>query len=139
MKLKEPEEEEIGFQMSPMIDIIFQLIIFFMVVSTFHRLEVVEGVKLPVASYSKEKAPLPGELVINLLEGGILILNQRKYTFEELEKVILNTVSKAPGVEFSAAIRADANVPHRDILKVVKICSKANIYKISFSTLPTEQ
>lgn len=138
MKLKEPQEEEIGFQMSPMIDIVFQLIIFFMVVSTFHKLETVEGIKLPVASYSKEREPIPGNITINIKENGVFILNQREYSSEQLEKAIVTAVKNNPGIEFSATIRADARTPHKEVTKVLKLCSNVGIYKISFSALQSQ-
>jgi biopolymer transport protein ExbD len=59
----------VGFNMTPMIDIVFNLIIFFMLVSQFYRLEV-EEVKLPPASKAdpnKEKLQQYTQLVVNIV------------------------------------------------------------------------
>lgn len=138
MRLKPQKEEEVGFQMSPMIDIVFQLIIFFMVVSTFNQLQVEEDIKLPIAFYSQEKQPNPGEILINVKVDGVYVVNQRKYTAESLADLIYTTVKKNPDVDFSATVRADARTPHKYILKAIKACSENGISKIAFTSLQRE-
>jgi len=140
MRLRGEPEEEPKMQMSPMIDIIFQLIIFFMVVSTFQRLEV-EELKLPTASHSKEREVLPGELTINIKKDGTIIVNQRKYTPEELENLLKDTVRRNPNLEFyfGVNIRADAAVPCRYVLRAIKACSRAGVWKTSFSAVQSEE
>ncbi|MEN3014360.1 MAG: biopolymer transporter ExbD [Endomicrobiia bacterium] len=138
MKLKPQKEEEVGFQMSPMIDIVFQLIIFFMVVSTFNNLQVEEDIKLPVAFYSQEKQPNPGEILINIKVDGTYVVNQRKYDENSLVDLIYTTVKKNPEVDFSATIRADARTPHKYVLKAIKACSENGISKIAFTSVQRE-
>jgi biopolymer transport protein ExbD len=140
MRIKGEPEEEPKMQMSPMIDIIFQLIIFFMVVSTFQRLEV-EELKLPVASHSKEKEVVPGELTVNIKKDGTIIVNQRKYTPEELGNLLRETLRNNPNLAlyWGVNIRADAAVPCRYVLKVIKACSEAGVWKTSFSSVQSEE
>lgn len=138
MRLKPQKEEEVSMQMSPMIDIVFQLIIFFMVVSTFNNLQVEEDIKLPVAFYSKEKQPNPGEILINVKFDGIYVVNQRKYDESSLSDLIYTTVKKNPDVDFSVTIRADARTPHKYILKAIKACSENGISKIAFTSVQRE-
>jgi len=135
MKLRQMPEEEVSFQMSPMIDIVFQLIIFFMLVSTFHNLSTIEGIKLPKADQAKEREPMPGDMLINVKKDGVMVVNQKTYTAEQLLPVLLDTVAKNPNIDFTVTIRADAETTSQDVFKAVKICSTAGIYKIAFSAL----
>jgi len=132
MKIKEMPEEEVGFQMSPMIDIVFQLIIFFMVVSTFNQLQLEEDIMVPVAFYSKEKEVIPGEMLINVKFDGKYIVNQREYNEETLRGLIFTTVKKNPDLDLHVTIRADKRTPHKYVLKAVKACSEAGVSKVSF-------
>jgi len=132
MKIKEQQEEEIGFQMSPMIDIVFQLIIFFMVVSTFSQLQLEEDILVPVAYYSKEKEVIPGEMLINVKKDGKYVVNQREYDERTLADLIYMTTKKNPNMQLNVTIRADKRTPHKYILKAIKACSEAGISKVSF-------
>jgi biopolymer transport protein ExbD len=138
MKMKEIPEEEVGFQMSPMIDIVFQLIIFFMVVSTFNTLQVEEDIIVPTAFYSKEKETIPGEMLINVKKNGKFVVNQREYDDNTLANLLFTTVKKNPDVQLYVTIRADKRTPHKYVLKAIKACSEAGISKLSFMAVQRE-
>lgn len=138
MKIKEQPEEEIGFQMSPMIDIVFQLIIFFMVVSTFNQLQVEEDIIVPIAFYSKEKEVTPGEMLINVKSNGKYVVNQREYDERTLADLIFTTTKKNPDIQLYITIRADKRTPHKYVLKAIKACSEAGVSKVSFVAVQRE-
>lgn len=131
------QEEEPEFQMAPMIDIIFQLLIFFMVISTFQQLEDVVGVELPVADESQTKKSSYGEIVINVMDDGAIVFNQRIYEIEELLEVLTEETGSTQKVRVT--IRGDSGVPHAWIASVMKICAAAGIWDVSFATLQEEQ
>ena len=134
---KTPQGEEPEFQMAPMIDIIFQLLIFFMVISTFQQLEDVADVKLPLADESQTKKDTYGEIVINVMADGKIVLNQQIYEFEGL----LSALGEAAGASTSTkvTIRGDKDVPHAWIMGVMKVCAQAGIWDVSFATFQEER
>ena len=130
------QEEEPEFQMAPMIDIIFQLLIFFMVISTFQKLEDVAEVKLPVADKSQTKKASFGEVVINVMEDGSVVLNQRIYELDELLAVLTEQTGSFKMTKVT--IRGDRDVPHAWVAGVMKVCQAANIWDVSFATFQEE-
>ncbi len=130
------QEEDPEFQMAPMIDIIFQLLIFFMVISTFQKLEDVVDVKLPVANKSETKKASYGEIVINVLEDGSVVLNQRVYELDELLSVLIEETGSFETTKVT--IRGDKDVPHAWVAGVMKVCQGANIWDVSFATYQEE-
>ena len=135
MRFRKTTEEEGGFQMTPMIDIVFQLLIFFMVATTFSTLQSEKDVKLPVADHSQAKENTHNELVVNVRKDGTIVLNQIAYDPDSLVDVLIE--GKKFGTP-SLVIRADKDVPHREVLSVLRACAQANIWDISFATYKEE-
>jgi len=133
MRFFKEESEEPGFQMAPMIDCVFLLLIFFMSVSTFHQLESVEGINLPVADQSRTAEGGGPKLSINIKGDGAIIMNQNIYEPEQLAKVLSETEIKQ-----TIVIRADKTVPHGRVADVLSACAAAGIWDISFATYQEE-
>ncbi len=133
---KTSQDKEPEFQMAPMIDIIFQLLIFFMVISTFQDLEDVVEVKLPVADESQTKKTTYGEIVINVMEDGRIVFNQMVYDYEGL----LSILTQEAGLfkRAKVTIRGDKDTPHAWIMGVMKVCAQADIWDVSFATFQEE-
>ncbi len=129
-------KEEPEFQMAPMIDIIFLLLIFFMVISTFQQLEEVGAVNLPVADESQTKKSSYGEVVINVLEDGTIVLNQGVYTLDQLYSVLSEQTASFEKAKIT--IRGDENVPHSWIMGVMRVCAASNLWDVSFATFQEE-
>jgi len=130
------EGEEPEFQMAPMIDIIFLLLIFFMVISTFEKSEDVEEVNLPVADKSYTKDQSYGEVVINVTEDGRIVFNQIEYEVQELFSVLTEEMGsfETPNV----TIRGDRNTPYAWIAAVMKVCQGAGIWDVTIATYQEE-
>ncbi len=133
MRFSKQEGEEPGFQMAPMIDCVFLLLIFFMSVSTFHQLESVEGINLPVADQSRTAEGGGPKLSINIKGDGAIVMNQNIYEPAQLADVL----SEAE-VKQTIIIRADKTVPHGRVLDVLSACAAAGIWDISFATYQEE-
>lgn len=136
MKFTRVSRSEPGFQMAPMIDIVFLLIIFFMCATTFHQLESVQDVSLPVAEHSQTMKKAPGTVVININSDGAIILNQKIYEPDKLAKVLAQ--GSVYGTAQSVIIRADKSVPHGRTVQVLSACAAAGIWDVSFSTYKEE-
>jgi len=124
-------------QMAPLIDIVFLTLIFFMTLSIFHQLESELSISVPKATESKEAVRSPGEIIINVAKNGDIILNQRKLSYDDLEKM-LNRISKLYKNQ-PVIIRADESTYHKYVINVLDACAGANIWNISFSTLKEER
>ena len=132
MRLKRPEEEDVGFQMAPMIDIIFQLIIFFMVCTQLNKLTVAEGIKLPVAEESTDKTGNPNQVIVNVYRDGRIFITPDWYNDLDSLFAFLKRESKEASIK--VYIRGDKRTRFSDIMDVMRTCAEADIWDVSFST-----
>lgn len=128
----------IEIDMTPMIDVVFQLIIFFMLVNQMVELERAP-LELPIAEHALPNLPLVGEsrqLVINIHKKGDLEVCTKKVDWQELDLFLQkeSQVSRDPE-NFSTrivSVRADYEAPYETIQKVLMECARKKIYRISF-------
>ncbi len=120
------------FQFTPMIDVVFLLLCFFITTSVFSQWEMEVDVVLPSAESSKIPDRMPGEVIINLSEGGIITINQKTFTHDELKSRLIRLVQLFPGQP--VIIRADKNSRTEELIAIVDICRMADIWNISFAT-----
>jgi len=120
-------------QMAPLIDIIFLILIFFMVLSIFNQLESEISISVPKARESEEIVRSPGEIIINIMKDGSIIVNQKRLTYENLEKMLQKISTLFPNQP--VIIRADEKTYHKYVVKVLDACAGADIWNVSFATL----
>ncbi|OGV64729.1 MAG: hypothetical protein A2498_13495 [Lentisphaerae bacterium RIFOXYC12_FULL_60_16] len=126
--LREP-----GFQIAPMIDIIFLLLCFFVASQVFSQWETEIDIKLPTAETGKMPERLPGEIILNILEDGRVIVNRQDLTEEAtLDAFLSRLVGQFPGQP--VLIRADRKTAYEHVVRVLDQCRKVEIWNISFAT-----
>lgn len=127
-----------GFDMTPMIDVTFLLIIFFMCVTEMQDAAKSQLI-LPKAEYGEEdNVPDPGRLVLNVLKNGDIEINRRPYSMEALAATLQEhyTLSSRDGEGFSekaVLIRADTEAEWGMVQRVMAACQEAKLWKIAFS------
>lgn len=121
-----------GMQIAPMIDIVFLLLIFFIVTWSYARFETELDVQVPVAKEGEASNRQVGEIVINVRDTGEVVLNGMVISKEEL----LEKVSKiALGYKDVAVIlRGDRDTKYSDIIGVVDTCRSVGIWNVAFAT-----
>ncbi len=124
-----------------MIDVVFLLIIFFMLVSSFSNQVLSAGIILPVASESMEDDP-GKRLVINIDRDGKYIIMGVKMPKEAVKQRViaygaLKTVDYQ-GMDISdmkVMIRADGKTPYKHVQEVYYLLQEGMIWKVCFATL----
>ena len=134
-KGKAPDEDA-QFQMAPMIDIIFQLLIFFMVIANLEQLTELAQVKLPVASEAKTIDTTMGLIRINLTSNGNIVFGEKQRVLEPAELVV--ELSDRTMKNAKVLIRGDRDVKHRRILEVMNVCAEAGLWNVSFAVFQEE-
>ena len=130
------------FNMTPMIDIVFLLIIFFLVSSHLARQENEMELPLPVAQEGNEPATSLGDRVtVNLTHGGQILLGGRPVLPEELSYRlgVENERAKRRHMRLEVRIRGDRRVPYSQIRPVLSACQTAGIARVSFSVIRYEE
>ena len=130
-------EEGVNVNMSPMIDLVFLLLIFFMVASTLIDKMIDPEVRPPVAHDAAVRESLSkGRVLINILEDGTLRNEQKiEITEEEITKLVkfVDQENKRLGVETQVLIRADRDSPVEFTKKVVSAAGAGGVMNFIFS------
>ena len=122
-----------GFQMTAMMDVVFLLLCFFVTSQIFAQWETEIDVALPTAETATAPRRLPGEVIVNLLADGSLVMNGRTLTEDDLRSTMDRLVALYPGQP--VLLRADKATPYEHVVRVLDICHKADIWNIAFATL----
>jgi biopolymer transport protein ExbD len=123
--------EQVGFQVAPMIDVVFLLLCFFVTSQVFTQWEAEIDIKLPTASTAEIEQRLPGEIILNLFKDGTVIVNGRRLNESELAALLKRLVDLFPGQP--VLIRADKQTAYEHVIKVLDLCRQADIWNISFA------
>jgi biopolymer transport protein ExbD len=121
-----------GFQIAPMVDIVFLLLIFFLVTWNFSRNETELDVKVPKAQEGKESRRAVGEVIINVKADGSVVMNRRPMNAAELLNALQKIASLYP--DQAVILRGDENTDYRHVVQVLDICRRANIWNVAFAT-----
>jgi biopolymer transport protein ExbD len=119
--------------MTPMIDVVFQMIIFFIVTIKMDE-NINEEIELQIA----REAPLyddpnPLTMVIEVDKRGWLSINNVQFSETELKNVIRGRFKRLG--PFPVMIRADYRTQHKDVRKVMDMCSETGIWRIDFAAI----
>jgi biopolymer transport protein ExbD len=129
-------EGEEGFNLVPLTDMVFNLLIFFMCATTFAQVEKDLNVKLPeaTASFRPLSAP-PQQLIVNVHEDGSAWLAGRAYDLPALTEQVQAAVKRDANV--SVIIRADERAIVRHFAAVAGVCRQAGVQEARLSYLDT--
>lgn len=135
MDIKLPPEPEIGFQMAPMIDITFLLLIFFMVVArqTQVQFKVIENPIAEHATVAKQKIDR-GVITMDVDEN--IYMGAYPATLEEITDMVKDRVEANP--KFQVQLRIDARVRHEAVRHLLKACADGGALDVIFSTYQSE-
>jgi biopolymer transport protein ExbD len=126
-----------GFQIAPMVDVIFNLLCFFLVGQIFSTWETELDVKVPTAQTGQVSERLPGEIIINIQQDGTIIVNKQNLDEQGLRAMLGRIVKLFPGQP--VIIRADTRTAYGHVIKVLDLCRQSDIWNISFTTSPSEE
>ena len=119
-------------QLAPMIDIVFLLLIFFIVTWQFTKSETELSVSVPTAKEGADPERQQGEIVINILTDGTIRVEGATV---DLEQLLAKLAPIASAFENQPVrIRGDGGVEYQRIVEVIDTCQKAGIWNISFAT-----
>jgi biopolymer transport protein ExbD len=132
MKFQKKSLEPASFQMAPMIDIVFLLLIFFIVTGQLSKSETELDVSVPTTAEGAEPERVQGEKIINVLIDGRVIVDRTPLTQDELfvmMKKLAELYKNQP-----IRLRADSKTEYQHVINVISTCTKAGIWNISFAT-----
>lgn len=122
-----------NLSLTPLIDMVFNLLIFFLVATRFAEEERELEVNLPDASEARPLVAQPKELFINIDRQGRYYVTGKIVSIEELESICRRAATNNPG-RASAVIRADRDCRWQPIVAAINVCKKAGIREYRVTT-----
>ena len=134
MRIAEPAEgEEMGLNLTSLIDVVFLLLIFFMVATTFLDPEREIGIELPEAESAEVSEEAPDEIIINVARDGALSLGGAPVDRAGLDAALKRAAASDPSTPVT--IRGDRLVHHEDVVGVMDACGAAGLSNLAVGTL----
>jgi len=121
-------------ELTPIIDMVFLLLIFFLVTTTYHQIEREIQIALPEAESSAPITVALRELVINVNADGTVVIGGRVTTLDELHELVASAVEANSNQKVS--VRGDRTAIYGAIAQVLDICKKAGITEPFLDTVP---
>ena len=137
MPLKTHADEQPSLNLTPMIDIVFLLIIFFMVGTKFSELEKNMRLQVPVLAEAAAATPPPAPRRVDVNRTGQIFLRPERQwiTTDELTRRLLD--ARRQYSELGVSIRGDRKLEYQRVAEVIKACTNAGVRKIDFAFIST--
>ena len=141
MRRLKREQAKADFQIAPMIDCVFLLLIYFIMTSTLKKQEADVSFQLPSTLEQSEPLEIPDEQFIEIREDGNVVVNEYTYGNISDGKLIRLAGMLSRYKEASDANKSTAQVtilpsdqtPHSGVVKVMDACAKADIKSVNFA------
>lgn len=135
--LSQWRDEEPIVPMTPMLDVIFLLLIFFIITSVFARMENELSITVPSADSATPPKRSLGELIVNLRFDGTLVVNQKKVSVDQLKMLLARIAKQYP--DQSVIIRGDRKATLEYAIGIMDACAKSGVWNVSFAALPPDE
>ncbi len=122
------------FNITPMIDVVMLLIVFFLLASHLSRQETQTPLELPKADTGLDPIEETNRrrIIVNVLPDGDVLLAGQPVSHEEFARRI-QVERQASSRELEVRIRADRQVHYRHVGPLLVACAKNNLWKVSFA------
>jgi len=135
MRLEVDEGVDQGLNLTPLIDVVFLLLVFFLVATTFADSEVEMDLELPKAT-SGEPASSEHLIVVSVARNGSLRVDGREVTLEALRQKLRAAASSNRDQE--VLIRGDTRVQFGAVAQAFDACLAASLRRVSIAAQPVE-
>ncbi|MDX8397256.1 MAG: biopolymer transporter ExbD [Mariprofundaceae bacterium] len=132
MKLRDRKRADFLVEMTPLVDVVFLMLIFFMVSTSF---TVSNSLKLELpASKATEQDQSAKEVLVSIDAEGQLFVQEEAVEDSALRRRVLNVSKGDPNMR--VVLRADANARHKRVVYVLDTMRELGMGKIAIATLP---
>ncbi|MFP4351483.1 MAG: ExbD/TolR family protein [Puniceicoccaceae bacterium] len=131
MKTWTPSEGREGFELTPMIDVVFLLIAFFMTITSQITRENIK-IEIPIATEARVPEEKGIRQTISINDEGLIFFGTEQMVPEDLVSAIRSTIERDP--ETRVYLRADARTAHRHVQEVMRATAAAGLSDLIFAT-----
>jgi biopolymer transport protein ExbD len=135
MKFYHIAKKSIGFDLTPLIDVVFLLLIFFMLTTTFINVE--SGVKVNLPSGDFAAVNETQNVVVSITENNTLYVNNILVDPDRLSERVREEIGDDP--DALVILESDQNVLHGKVVRVMDLIKKGGAERIAIATKPIQQ
>jgi biopolymer transport protein ExbD len=142
----EQAESNPGFQIAPMIDVVFVIMLFFMVMAGAVKVEHELKTTLPGNAETSKELELPDEVTIGISETGEITLNEDpvgasgdkllENLYNQMKQ--LGQAAEQSKTKLLITVQAEENARYDRVINVLDCLAKANISNVTFAVSDTE-
>lgn len=136
MRIKHTVDEGVEINLTPVIDMVFLLLIFFLVATKFADLERDVRVDPPSSRNARPITAMPQEIVINIATDGRFLVAGTEYSFEQLDRLLAAAVVRNP--KQAVVIRGDRHTVLQFAVNVLDLCEQHGIARTFLTTRQAE-
>jgi biopolymer transport protein ExbD len=127
--------------MTPMIDVVFQLIVFFTATSTMVKTEFNLTVDLPAAEKGKnqDEASAKKKITANVLSGGDVLVGGRRVGAAEFQEILAAELAQRPADQLEVQFRGDRAAPYGSVEPLLLVCARKGVWQVSFAVKRANQ
>ena len=130
MRFRRPRErKETVLNLTPLIDVVFLLIIFFMLATTFRT--VFQGIKVDLPTTTTPQEKIERNIIISITKDNRLYLDEKEVIESELVRLLKE---KLEGREGLVIINADKDISHGKVVKTMDMAKQAGADRLGILT-----
>ena len=138
----ESEAVAMGFQIAPMIDVVFVIMLFFMVMAGAVKVEHELKTTLPgIATTTQDEVVMPDEIIIMIAEDGTVTMNEEEFDNAKDKKlpnlsanlIRLKLDADARGSKVLVTLQTEEQAKYERIIDVMNALSRAAISNVTFT------
>lgn len=126
---RKSRRESLAFELTPLIDVVFLLLIFFLVSSVFKKEELALLLKLPKSEQGQGQQSISKEVTVELT-GEDIAFNGQKMTVDEFGQKIISVEQKS-----IINLRVDGSVKYERLVKILDLLQKNKLENVSLITV----
>jgi biopolymer transport protein ExbD len=135
MRLPNIRQYGMSINMTPMIDVVFQLIVFFTATSTIAKSEFSQDVNLPAAETGKERdqTDQKRKIVVNVSREGVVSVAGRSIDSPSFRELLTAELAQYQPGQIEVQFRADRIAPFGSVQPLLLDCARSGIWQVGFA------
>ncbi len=126
-------DDRLSIELTPIIDMVFLLLIFFLVATTFQQTEREMQIALPMAASAGPISASLREIIVNVDETGAIIVSGQTVTADDLRSIVETAVAENP--EQKVTVRGDRRTAYEHIVTVLDVCKGSGVQEPYLDTV----
>ena len=131
-KLRRRHQDPEDFQMAPMIDMVFLLLVFFMTVASVAKSQRQIELELPESEESIVPVDASGRGILSVDAAGAYFIGDQPHTLESIQSAIRMRIQSDPTTQVQ--VRADQATKYAAVQRLLKAAAEAGAYEIIYAT-----